>query len=103
MIISVADRVYSFKSDPSLTYPSQAGSAYLPRKSDKAGSSPLQSHQAQRLSLISSVPPPDLSLEPVRMEVKDYINIAISEANLQDGEKKQLRQLLKSYPQSYTN
>lgn len=87
-------------------YPFQPCSAHLPWNSDHEGKSHTQmtkSNQVRNLSLINSVPPPIISLEPVRMEVKDYINIAVSDAHLQDGEKKKLRQLLESHPQVCTN
>lgn len=106
MIINVADKVYSFKSNPSVTYPFQPGSAHLPQnrgQTKKTNTQMTKNNPVWSLSLISSIPPPILSLEPVRMEVKDYINMAVSDAHLQDGEKTQLRQLLESNPQVCTN
>ena len=106
MIINVADKVYSFKSNPPVTYPFQPGSAHPPGKRAHENQSDIQTSKTNPLwniSLISSVPPPILSLEPVRMEAQDYINLAVSDAHLQDGEKKQLRQLLESNPQVCTN
>ena len=75
MIINVADKEYSFKSQPALTYPFQPGNAHysLERTTQKT-----RNQSALNLSLISSVPPPILSLEPVRMEVKDYIDNAVT-------------------------
>ncbi len=88
MIISVADKKYSFKSNPSILYPFQPGSATCPQSS---------------LSLISAVPPPLLSLEPVRMDVKDYIDVAVRASHLQEQDKIRLRHLLESKPHVCTN
>lgn len=57
MIINVADKAYSFKCNPSVTYPFQSGSAHLPWNSDHEGKSHTQmtkSNQVRNLSLISS-------------------------------------------------
>lgn len=87
MIINMADKVYSFLSSPSVTYPFQPGTASLPQNTPLKLNSNLHEakpSQAQNLSLISSVPPPILTLEPVRLEAKYYINKAVSDAHLQD-------------------
>lgn len=88
MIINVADKEYSFKSMPSVTYPFQPGSAHYTQKRDhdKRTTQKSKDKSALNFSLISSVPPPILSLEPVRMEVKDYIDVAMKDAHLQDSD-----------------
>ncbi|CAJ1048695.1 Hypothetical predicted protein [Xyrichtys novacula] len=66
MIINVADKEYSFKSMPSVAYPFQPGSAHYTqtRDRDKKVTQMTPNRSALNLSLISSVPPPILSLEP---------------------------------------
>lgn len=106
MVINVADKSYSFMSNPSVTYPFQPGNANLPPNRERNNQTNTQrtpNSPVRSLSLISSVPPPLLSLEPVRMDVKDYINIAVSEANVQEEERKQLRLLLESNPKVCSN
>lgn len=105
-IINVAAKVYSFLSNPSVTYPFRPGSASLPQNAPLKSNPNLhvtKPSPGRNLSLITSVPPPILTLEPVQLEVKDYINKAASDAHLQDEGKEQLRKLLETNPQVCTN
>ena len=84
MIISVADKECSFKSMPSVTYPFQPGDAHysLKRDHDKRTTQMTKRKSNPNLSLISFVPLPILSLEPVRMEVKDNTDVAVKDTHL---------------------
>ena len=53
--------------------------------------------------LINSILPPVLCLEPVCMEVMDYIHLAATNAYLRDQDKQQLRELLKPNPEVCTH
>lgn len=103
LIINVSDKVYSFLSNPTETYPFHPGSASLPQQDSlrsnarRSGTKPSSN---QILSLISSVPPAALTLEPVKLEVKDYIKKAVLDAHLQDEGNEQLKQLLRKIRRS---
>lgn len=106
MIINVSDKVYSFLTTPSVTYPFQPGSALLSQSVPLKSNSNLcvtKPSSDQIFSLISSVPPTTLTLEPVRLEVKDYIKKAVSNAQLQDEGKEQLQHLLEKNTEVCTN
>lgn len=51
----------------------------------------------QSVALISSLPPPVLCLEPVRIDVTDYIHLAVTNAHLMDQVKQRLKRLLESH------
>lgn len=55
------------------------------------------------VALISSIPPPALCLEPVCMDVTDYIHLAVTNAHLMDKDKQRLQELLESYPEVCTH
>lgn len=68
--MNVADKS---QSNPSVTYPFQPRSTYLPQKPPPLAKTNIQEIKktpCQTLLLISSIPPPILTLEPARMKVK---------------------------------
>lgn len=89
--INVADQVYGFKHTPSITYPFQPGSASISGwKTWEVGNHKGSGKPKHQLGLISSIPPPGFRLKVDCLGVQDYINHAVSSANLQTYEKPQI-------------
>ena len=108
MQINVADGVYSFKSNPSVVYPFQPGSAHIPemvhhqQRQNQVGKGP-KPKKLSSVALITYIPTPALCLEPVRRDVTDYIYLTVTNAHLMDKDKQRLKELLESYPEVCTH
>ncbi len=87
---------------PLVTYPFQPGSASVSgwEKQKERHHKGKPEHQ---LNLISSVPPPGFPLKIDRLDVQDYINQAVSSANLNASEKSQLHEILQANPKVCTH
>lgn len=94
MIMNISAKPYSFLSNTSVTYQFQPGSASLPQSGKIKFKPKCDKTQLRFLSLISSVPPPYFTFEPVRLKVKHYIKNAVSNAHLQDDGKEPLQHFL---------
>ncbi|RXN37684.1 Retrovirus-related Pol poly from [Labeo rohita] len=101
--INVADQKYSFKSSPKADFPFQPGNASVPviYSQHKKGK---KERKSSSLSLLSSVPPPQIimSLSPANLDEKILIDAAVNAAHLLPEDKQQLRPILESNPQVCT-
>ncbi|KAL0159663.1 hypothetical protein M9458_043388, partial [Cirrhinus mrigala] len=101
--INVADQKYSFKSSPKADFPFQPGNASVPviYSQHKKGK---KERKSSSLSLLSSVPPPQIimSLSPANLDEKILIDAVVNAAHLLPEDKQQLRPILESNPQVCT-
>ncbi len=101
--INVADQMYSFQSNPEEYYPFQPTNASIPVISSQHPRGKMGSKKPNSLSLLSSVPPPQLNMfQPAYFDEKTLIDTAVQDAHLPPDGKQQLRQILESNPQVCT-
>ncbi len=100
--INVADQVYGFKNTLSVVHPFQPGNAWVSGWKGSGNKNSKRCENKHQLGLISSIPPPMCLLEVIRLNVQDYIDQAVSSAQLHESVKPQLRELLQSNPEVCT-
>ncbi len=81
--INVADQMYSFQSNPEEYYPFQPTNASVPVISSQHPRGKMGSKNPNSLSLLSSVPPPQLNMfQPAYFDEKTLIDTAVQDAHL---------------------